>query len=143
MKKEHTYNITLLYKQVIVFDNKGASVDDSVVTDVEDANGNESGASFLVRILQYLETPQYLRRSLFPKHNSLRFVVRNRCLQTYHFDCQNYFCCVSIISLTQNIFLFKICRVCCLLLMHLTTCASMNGHHIAKVNFLWMAPIGT
>lgn len=103
MKKEHTYNITLLYKQVIIFDNKGTSVDDSVVTELEDANGNESGASFLVRILQYLETPQYLRRSLFPKHNSLRFVVRNHCLQTYHFDCQNYFCCVSIISLTQRI----------------------------------------
>ncbi|RWR93749.1 putative RNA methyltransferase [Cinnamomum micranthum f. kanehirae] len=60
--------------EVIIFDNKGASVDDSVVTELEDANGNESGASFLVRILQYLETPQYLRRSLFPKHNSLRFV---------------------------------------------------------------------
>lgn len=88
MKIEHAYSITLLDKQVIVFDNKGASVDDSVVTEVEDANGNKSGASFLVKILQYLETPQYLRRSLFPKHNSLRFVVRNDCLQTHYCACQ-------------------------------------------------------
>ncbi|XP_011071557.1 putative methyltransferase C9orf114 homolog isoform X1 [Sesamum indicum] len=40
----------------------------------KDAGENESGAPFLIRILKYLETPQYLRKSLFPKHNSLRFV---------------------------------------------------------------------
>ncbi|KAL0323567.1 UNVERIFIED_CONTAM: putative methyltransferase C9o [Sesamum angustifolium] len=40
----------------------------------KDAGENESGAAFLIRILKYLETPQYLRKSLFPKHNSLRFV---------------------------------------------------------------------
>lgn len=28
---------------------------------------------FLERILQYIETPQYLRRHLFPKHNDLRY----------------------------------------------------------------------
>ncbi|KAL8486362.1 hypothetical protein ACS0TY_022682 [Phlomoides rotata] len=39
-----------------------------------DLDEDESGAAFLMRILRYLETPQYLRRSLFPKHNSLRFV---------------------------------------------------------------------
>ncbi|XP_008775373.2 putative methyltransferase C9orf114 homolog [Phoenix dactylifera] len=57
--------------EVVVFDNKAASDDESLVT-----NGDESeiGAPFLVRILQYLETPQYLRRRLFPMHNSLRFV---------------------------------------------------------------------
>lgn len=29
---------------------------------------------FLARVLQYLETPQYLRKALFPKHSDLRFV---------------------------------------------------------------------
>ncbi|KAG1365443.1 hypothetical protein COCNU_12G004430 [Cocos nucifera] len=57
--------------EVVVFDNKAASDDESVVTNGDES---ESGAPFLVRILQYLETPQYLRRRLFPMHNSLRFV---------------------------------------------------------------------
>ena len=56
---------------MVVFDNDGES-------DLPEPNsdGNESGAAFLIRILRYLETPQYLRKALFPKHNSLRFVVR-------------------------------------------------------------------
>ncbi|CAA7400040.1 unnamed protein product [Spirodela intermedia] len=57
--------------EVIVFDNK-ASSDDAVLA--ENSDNNENGAAFLVKILNYLETPQYLRRSLFPMHNSLRFV---------------------------------------------------------------------
>lgn len=60
------------YGQVVVFDNKATSDDEPVVTNGDES---ESGAPFLVRILQYLETPQYLRRRLFPMHNSLRFVV--------------------------------------------------------------------
>ncbi|XP_058077703.1 uncharacterized protein LOC131226053 [Magnolia sinica] len=60
--------------EVIVFDNKATSADDSGVTEAEDTDANESGAPFLIRLLQYLETPQYLRRSLFPKHSSLIFV---------------------------------------------------------------------
>ncbi|KAJ4969317.1 hypothetical protein NE237_016018 [Protea cynaroides] len=60
--------------EVVVFDNKSVSAEDSSLTTTGDADGSESGASFLVRILQYLETPQYLRRTLFPRHNSLRFV---------------------------------------------------------------------
>lgn len=40
-----------------------------------DNSDDESSSVFLVRILQYLETPQYLRKALFPMHNSLRFVV--------------------------------------------------------------------
>lgn len=58
----------------MVFDGEPQS-DDSVVKTAENGNGNVSGARFLVRILQYLETPQYLRRRLFPMHNSLKFVV--------------------------------------------------------------------
>jgi predicted SPOUT superfamily RNA methylase MTH1 len=60
---------------VVVFDNKSVSVNDHGVTALDCTDENESGAAFLTRILRYLETPQYLRRALFPKHNSLRFVV--------------------------------------------------------------------
>ena len=57
-----------------MFDNKSSSeINNSSVTNPSDSN--ESGAPFLVRILKYLETPQYLRKTLFPKHNDLRFVV--------------------------------------------------------------------
>lgn len=59
---------------MIVFDNKSDGVNDFTALDSTDEN--ESGADFLIRILRYLETPQYLRRALFPMHNSLRFVVR-------------------------------------------------------------------
>ncbi|CAA0829147.1 Unknown protein [Striga hermonthica] len=60
--------------EVVIFDNKRVSSDVSAETLENDSGEDESGAAFLVRILRYLETPQYLRKSLFPKHNSLRFV---------------------------------------------------------------------
>ncbi|KAL5701792.1 hypothetical protein ACHQM5_027094 [Ranunculus cassubicifolius] len=60
--------------EIVVFDNKDSTVDECNGTTVEEADGEESGAPFLVRILKYLETPQYLRRSLFPMHSSLRCV---------------------------------------------------------------------
>ncbi|KAL0367564.1 UNVERIFIED_CONTAM: putative methyltransferase C9o [Sesamum radiatum] len=60
--------------EIVVFDNKSASEDTSTEIMENDSGENESGAAFLIRILKYLETPQYLRKSLFPKHNSLRFV---------------------------------------------------------------------
>ncbi|BBG93317.1 hypothetical protein Prudu_001291 [Prunus dulcis] len=56
--------------EVVIFDNKSESGSPPEANSDED----ESGAAFLVRILRYLETPQYLRKALFPKHNSLRFV---------------------------------------------------------------------
>lgn len=59
--------------EVVVFDGEPQS-EDSVVATTDKCNGSKSGARFLVRILQYLETPQYLRRRLFPMHNSLKFV---------------------------------------------------------------------
>ncbi|KAG7609749.1 Nucleic acid-binding OB-fold [Arabidopsis suecica] len=58
--------------EIVVFDNKSSSEIESAATNASDSN--ESGASFLVRILKYLETPQYLRKSLFPKQNDLRYV---------------------------------------------------------------------
>ncbi|KAK8968524.1 hypothetical protein KSP40_PGU004411 [Platanthera guangdongensis] len=59
--------------QVVVVDNKAISCNGYVVGNCD---GDESGAQFLVKILQYLETPQYLRRRLFPMHSSLKHVVR-------------------------------------------------------------------
>lgn len=41
---------------------------------MDNGDEDESGAHFLVKILQYLETPQYLRRRLFPMHSSLKHV---------------------------------------------------------------------
>ncbi|XP_022000817.1 putative methyltransferase C9orf114 homolog [Helianthus annuus] len=60
--------------EVIIFDNQSESMADSDVTPKDTSDENESGAAFLIRILKYLETPQYLRKALFQKHNSLRFV---------------------------------------------------------------------
>lgn len=57
---------------MVIFDSQSESGSPPEANSDED----ESGAAFLVRILRYLETPQYLRKALFPKHNSLRFVVR-------------------------------------------------------------------
>lgn len=63
-----------LIDEIVVFDNKATSLDESSMNASENADEYESSAAFLTRILHYLETPQYLRKSLFPKHNSLRFV---------------------------------------------------------------------
>lgn len=59
-----------------MFDNMGNSQDSSGVLSEDNLDENESGAAFLLMILRYMETPQYLRKSLFPMHNNLRFVVR-------------------------------------------------------------------
>ncbi|XP_021290653.1 putative methyltransferase C9orf114 homolog [Herrania umbratica] len=62
--------------EVVVLDSKSNSVNKGSFSfpTQNNSNENERGAAFLVRILQYLETPQYLRKALFPKHNSLRYV---------------------------------------------------------------------
>ncbi|KAJ4722405.1 Methyltransferase C9orf114 protein [Melia azedarach] len=60
--------------EVVIFDNKSSSHNNSHVSAATKSNDNESGAAFLVRIMRYLETPQYLRKALFPMHGSLRFV---------------------------------------------------------------------
>ncbi|KAG6397348.1 hypothetical protein SASPL_143515 [Salvia splendens] len=60
--------------EVVVFDSKNTSDDTSTDIVGDDSGDNDSGAAFLMRILRYLETPQYLRKSLFPMHSSLRVV---------------------------------------------------------------------
>ncbi|KAJ3703863.1 hypothetical protein LUZ61_007568 [Rhynchospora tenuis] len=60
--------------EVVVFDSKSTSSDDAEVMDFENDEGDEAGAQFLVKILRYLETPQYLRKRLFPMHKNLKYV---------------------------------------------------------------------
>ena len=35
----------------------------------------ETSGTFLTRILKYMETPQYLRHALVPKHSNLQYAV--------------------------------------------------------------------
>lgn len=81
-----------------MFDNKDSLGDGGGGMTTDDSEENESGAAFLIRILQYLETPQYLRKALFPKHNNLRFVVRTK-------SCSNYGVYVSFCKLLDLVFL--------------------------------------
>lgn len=69
-----------------MFDNRRNADKDNTVAD---NSVEESSSDFLMRILQYLETPQYLRRALFPKHNSLRLAVGPIFLQL---NFQNHYC---------------------------------------------------
>ncbi|KAK1395223.1 putative RNA methyltransferase, nucleic acid-binding, alpha/beta knot methyltransferase [Heracleum sosnowskyi] len=59
-------------EEIVVFDNKISSPGDSSFTLPDSSEENETGSAFLIRILNYLETPQYLRRTLCPWHNSLK-----------------------------------------------------------------------
>lgn len=36
---------------------------------------SETSGTFLTRLLRFMETPQYLRQTLFPRHSSLGFAV--------------------------------------------------------------------
>ena len=51
--------------EVVVIDDYGSGGDDAQVS---------SSAAFLARVLQYMETPQYLRRALVPQHAHLKHV---------------------------------------------------------------------
>lgn len=59
---------------VVYDDNPSAAKDSAKARRWSDCT-DDTGAFFMARVLQYLETPQYLRRALFPMHDSLRFVV--------------------------------------------------------------------
>ncbi|KAL5782555.1 hypothetical protein ACOSP7_007584 [Xanthoceras sorbifolium] len=60
--------------EVVIFDNKSTSENDHRGSAATNLDEDESSTAFLIRILRYLETPQYLRKALFPMHSSLRFV---------------------------------------------------------------------
>ena len=56
----------------MVFDDyDGANTQDT------EENDHLGGGRFMVKILEYLEVPQYLRRALIPMHRSLSSVVSN------------------------------------------------------------------
>jgi len=65
--------------EIVVFDDK-LSKQHSTRSDREDTESNSSPPrrssdphSFMARLLQYCECPQYLRRALFPMHPDLQF----------------------------------------------------------------------
>jgi hypothetical protein len=104
----------LLVKQVVVFDNKSNyEKEDRTLTTDNYSDENESGAAFFVRILRYLETPQYLRKALFPKHCNLRFVVSERpiyhwilfvsCVYCYSFvGCSTNVVCTPVLLFSKG-----------------------------------------
>lgn len=95
--------------QVVVFDSNGNSANSYGTTAAENSDDNENGAAFLMRILQYLETPQYLRKALFPRHNSLRFVVGNFHIKLEFFYLFSFFFLIwgeLRIYIYKNIFFF-------------------------------------
>lgn len=65
----------------MVFDNNSTSRDDPTTTNMGTSEGDRRNAAFFIRILRYLETPQYLRKHLIPRHSNLRCVVSH-----YHFS---------------------------------------------------------
>ncbi|TYH83490.1 hypothetical protein ES332_D02G135600v1 [Gossypium tomentosum] len=69
-----TVTVAIAGSIVVVFDNKSSLRNNGAFLNQNNSNENDRGAAFIVRILQYLETPQYLRKALFVKHNSLRYV---------------------------------------------------------------------
>ncbi|KAM4647197.1 uncharacterized protein AAGF69_012626 [Amazona ochrocephala] len=58
--------------EIVVFDEHGEDVR-SVEGDFEGIGRRGKACVQLARILQYLECPQYLRKSFFPKHEDLQF----------------------------------------------------------------------
>ncbi|XP_022861640.1 uncharacterized protein LOC111382012 [Olea europaea var. sylvestris] len=66
-EKEIVGMFLCLFTQIVVFD-KSTLEDDSIDVVENNSDEYETGAAFLIRILRYLEKPQYLRKGLFPKH---------------------------------------------------------------------------
>lgn len=60
--------------EIVIFDEDAGKQAGSLDKSGYERNGGASEPNiFLARILQYLETPQYLRKSIFPMHRDLRF----------------------------------------------------------------------
>ncbi|KAL5483698.1 hypothetical protein EMCRGX_G020105 [Ephydatia muelleri] len=55
--------------EIVVFNEAGCTNQATLVSETS----KNSSAAFLSRVLQYLETPQYLRKMLFPLHPDLKF----------------------------------------------------------------------
>jgi len=65
-------------------------------------DGSESCGLFLSRILKYMETPQYLRHALIPKHNGLQFAVSKILL---------LLCSVFLIKCNTQIHVHSVCQI--------------------------------
>jgi predicted SPOUT superfamily RNA methylase MTH1 len=65
-------------------------------------DGSESCGLFLSRILKYMETPQYLRHALIPKHNGLQFAVSKILLLQ---------CSVFLIKCNTQIHVHIVCQI--------------------------------
>jgi predicted SPOUT superfamily RNA methylase MTH1 len=65
-------------------------------------DGSESCGLFLSRILKYMETPQYLRHALIPKHNGLQFAVSKILL---------LLCSVFLIKCNTQIHVHIVCQI--------------------------------
>lgn len=57
--------------EIIVFDDYDSTSSSNFLATMQETNCEEVGGLFMVRILEYLEVPQYLRRVLIPVHRSL------------------------------------------------------------------------
>ncbi|NXX82599.1 CI114 methyltransferase, partial [Urocolius indicus] len=69
--------------EIVVFDEHGEDVK-TVEGDFEGIGRKGKACVQLARILQYLECPQYLRKSFFPKHEDLQFAGVLNPLDTPH-----------------------------------------------------------
>uniref|UniRef100_A0A8C7E605 SPOUT domain containing methyltransferase 1 n=1 Tax=Naja naja TaxID=35670 RepID=A0A8C7E605_NAJNA len=58
--------------EIVVFDEQGET-SKTIEGEFEGIRGKGQACVQLARILQYLECPQYLRKSFFPKHQDLQF----------------------------------------------------------------------
>lgn len=72
--------------EIIVFsENTSSSINSSSIEgEFRGANRHSDPDVFLARLLQYLETPQYLRKSLFPVHPDLQYAGLINPLDTPH-----------------------------------------------------------
>eukprot|EP00510_Aplanochytrium_minuta_P000492 CAMPEP_0184011978 /NCGR_PEP_ID=MMETSP0954-20121128/4128_1 /TAXON_ID=627963 /ORGANISM="Aplanochytrium sp, Strain PBS07" /LENGTH=349 /DNA_ID=CAMNT_0026291857 /DNA_START=94 /DNA_END=1143 /DNA_ORIENTATION=- len=66
--------------EIIVFDDKSSTASSRSNQNEDGDSGGAGGRrkfsdgnTFLAKLLQYLETPQYLRKDLFPRHRDLQF----------------------------------------------------------------------
>lgn len=66
--------------EVVVFDDRSSG--DTAIGEI--SSRNTDGNAFLAHVLQYLETPQYLRKQLFPRHHHLQFAGLLSPLDTPH-----------------------------------------------------------
>ena len=81
--------------EVVIFDESGKAKSESN----SGLNRKSDPNILLARILQYLECPQYLRKSFFPKHSDLQYAG------TIYIEINNLKCVVSLSS--NIIFIIK------------------------------------